>query len=156
VSAAGFASVLQGALLQDGRSLRRLGDRNYVIVAHDYLNLNARLAYHYALLDALVGETAENNYVTFRFQGGGAGLERRDLRARFLADVLTALGFVVDQRGDLLNAWLRAAPRALSEACLAQLGLLMACARQLDMLVDPATVRSLVDSFLAADYARFA
>lgn len=156
VNAAGFVSVLQGALLQEGRSLRRLGDRNYVIVAHDYLNLNARLAYHYALLDALVGEAAENNYVTFRFQGGGAGYERRDLRARFLADVMAALGFVIDRRGDLVNAWLRSAPRAVSEASLMQLGLLMACARQLDMLLDPSTVRSLVDSFLAADYERFA
>ena len=37
-----------------------------------------------------------------------------------------------------------------------QLGLLMACARQLDMLLDDTeTVRCLVQSFLSEDYCRF-
>jgi pyruvate,water dikinase len=157
VSATGFLSVLEHTLLEDGRGLRRLGDRNYLVVARDYLNLNARLAYHYAMLDAVVGEPADSNYVTFRFQGGGASLERRDLRAQFLAQVLGALAFGTDRRGDLLNAWLRGAPRETCEAALTQLGLLMACARQLDMLLpDVQTVRALVDSFLAEDYGRFA
>lgn len=156
VSAAGFVSVLQNTILQDGRDLRSLGDRNYLVVARDYLNLNARLAYHYAMLDAVVGEPADNNYVSFRFQGGGASSDRRDLRTLFLAQVLGALGFATDRRADLLNAWLRGAPRHACEAALTQLGLLMACARQLDMLLgDTQTVRSLVGSFLSQDYGRF-
>jgi pyruvate,water dikinase len=137
--------------------LRRLGERNYLVVAPDYANLNARLAYHYAMTDALVGEIPENNYVTFRFQGGGAGQERRDLRARFAAEVLGALGFAVDRRGDLLNASLRAAPRAASEPALTSLGLLMACARQLDMLMsDESDVRRFVKCFLDEEYGAFA
>jgi pyruvate,water dikinase len=156
VSAAGFMSVLENTLLEDARGLRRLGDRNYLVVARDYLNLNARLAYHYAMLDSVVGEPTDNNYVTFRFQGGAASHARRDLRTLFLAQVLSALGFGVDRRGDLLNAWLRGAPRPVCEAGLTQLGLLMACARQLDMLLDDVeTVRCLVQSFLAEDYCRF-
>jgi pyruvate,water dikinase len=156
VSAAGFVSVLQNTIFQDGGGPRRLGDSNYLVVARDYLNLNARLAYHYAMLDTVVGEAADNNYVTFRFQGGGASFERRDLRTSFLAQVLAALGFGTDRRGDLLNAWLRGAPREACEQALTQLGLLMACARQLDMLLgDMQSVRSLVHSFLSKDYSRF-
>lgn len=157
ISVSGFVSVLQTAVMESGRGLRRLGDRNYVIVAPDYFNFNARLAYHYAMIDALLGEASENNYVVFRFQGGGAGLERRELRARFLAEVTRALGFVVDRRGDLLNAWLRAAPRSVTEEGLTRLGLLMACARQLDMLLgDNITVGRLVETFLAEKYEEFA
>ena len=107
VSAEGFLSVVHSAMTAAGGGLRRMGDRNYLVVAPDYINLNARLAYHYAMIDALVGDLPENNYVTFRFQGGGAGPERRDLRAQFAAGVLDALGFAVDRRGDLVNAGLR-------------------------------------------------
>jgi pyruvate,water dikinase len=153
----GFVSVLQTSMLEEGRSLRKLGDRNYLIVAHDYLNLNARLAYHYAMIDTVVGEVPENNYVAFRFQGGGAGLERRDLRAQFLAEVTAAFGFTVDRRGDLLNAWLRTAPRSMSEEGLTRLGLLMACSRQLDMLLsDRSAVRHFVSAFLAGKFDEFA
>jgi pyruvate,water dikinase len=156
VSATGFLSVLQGGMTGETGALRELGDRNYLIVAPDYLNLNARLAYHYAMVDSVVGELAENNYVAFRFCGGGASRERRDLRAKWLGGVLDRLGFGIDCRGDLLNAWLRAAPRPACEDGLATLGRLMACARQLDMLLDDEdAVRRFVASFLADDYAAF-
>jgi pyruvate,water dikinase len=156
VSAAGFASVMATAMLDDAAAMRRLGDRNYVVVASDYLNLNARLAYHYTMLDAVVGDLPDNNYVAFRFRGGGAGSERRDLRARFLAGVLGHVGFGVDRRADLLNAWLRAAPRATCEDGLALLGRLMACARQLDMLMsDPESVTLYTERFLREEYEEF-
>jgi pyruvate,water dikinase len=156
VDAAGFFSVMQNTVMQELGAMRRLGDRNYLVVAPEYLNLNARLAYHYAMLDAVVGDAPDNNSISFRFAGGGAGRARRDLRGRFLAQVLGALGFGVDRRGDLVNAWLRAATRAASEEALAQLGRLMACARQLDMLLgDEGAVVERARSFLAGDYARF-
>jgi pyruvate,water dikinase len=156
VSAAGFLSVVQGGMTGGTGELRELGDRNYLIVAPDYLNLNARLAYHYAMVDSVVGELAENNYVAFRFCGGGASSERRDLRAKWLGGVLDRLGFGIDCRGDLLNAWLRAVPRPACEDGLAMLGRLMACARQLDMLLDDEdAVRRFVARFLADDYAAF-
>lgn len=156
VSAAGFFSVVQSGVTGETGAMRQLGDRNYLIVAPDYLNLNARLAYHYAMVDSVVGELAENNYVAFRFCGGGAAQARRDLRATFLGEVLERLGFGVDRRGDLLNAWLRAAPRLACEDGLTLLGRLMACARQLDMLLDHEdAVRHFVKSFLDEDYTAF-
>jgi pyruvate,water dikinase len=153
----GLASVMVSSLGQDMGAMRKLGDPNYLVLAPEYMNLNIRLAYHYAMIDASVGPVTENNYVNFRFRGGGGRPFRRDLRARFLTEVLIQAGFHVDRRGDLVTAWLRGSPQGASEAGLEQLGKLMACARQLDMLMDgESTMLHFVDRFLAADYQAFA
>ncbi len=157
VSAGGFMSVVQTSMAKEMGALRRLGERNYLVVAEDYMNLNARLAYHYTMLDCVVGEIADNNYVAFRFQGGAANQIRRDLRVKFLSEVLRALGFTTEKRGDLINAWLRAFPRSVCEEGLTHLGRLLACARQLDMLLDnEAAVKHYVKSFLDENYQPFA
>jgi pyruvate, water dikinase len=153
----GFASVMSSSLSQDMGAMRKMGDPNYLLVAGDYMNLNIRLAYHYAMIDSLISPVTENNYVNFRFRGGGGNLQRRDLRARFLKQVLLAFRFSVDQRGDLVTAWLRGYPQPPSEAGLTLLGRLMGCARQLDMLMEnQARVTHYVDRFLAGDYQAFA
>jgi pyruvate,water dikinase len=157
MSVKGFASVVASSLSQDMGAMRKLGDPNYLLVAPDYMSLNIRLAYHYAMIDALVGAVTENNYVNFRFRGGGSSPPRRDLRARFLTEVLTRSRFHVDRRGDLVTAWLRRYPQGPSEAGLELLGKLMACARQLDMLMDSESIMlHFVDRFLAGDYEAFA
>lgn len=153
----GFASVMVSSLGQDMGAMRKLGDPNYLLIGPDYLNLNIRLAYHYALVDSLVGPVIENNYVNFRFQGGGGSRERRDLRARFLKEVLLSSRFSVDLRGDLVTAWLRGYSQQPSETGLELLGKLMGCARQLDMLMENETVmRRYVERFLNGAYQAFA
>ncbi len=154
VSLRGFASVV---MTQQGNAgLRGLGDRNYILISPDYLNMNARLAYHFAMIDAWVEETPENNFVNFRFRGGGASTERRDLRGRFLSQVLLCSGFNLDRRGDLVTAWLRRYPRSISEDGLTLLGRLMGCARQLDMIIDSdAAVKHYVERFVQGDYQAF-
>jgi pyruvate,water dikinase len=153
----GFASVMSSSLSQDMGAMRKMGDPNYLLVAGEYMNLNIRLAYHYAMIDSLISPVTENNYVNFRFRGGGGSLQRRDLRARFLRQVLLSSRFSVDQRGDLVTAWLRGYPQPSSEAGLILLGRLMGCARQLDMLMEnEAKVNYYVDRFLAGDYQSFA
>ncbi|OGP50153.1 MAG: hypothetical protein A2Y79_07530 [Deltaproteobacteria bacterium RBG_13_43_22] len=153
----GFASVMSSSLSQDMGAMRKMGDPNYLLVARDYMSLNIRLAYHYAMIDSLISPVTENNYVNFRFRGGGGSLQRRDLRARFLKEVLLSSRFNVDQRGDLVTAWLRGYPQSPSEAGLELLGKLMGCARQMDMLMEnEATMRHYVDRFLAGDYGAFA
>jgi pyruvate,water dikinase len=146
------------ASMRDPRaSIRRLGEYNYIIVAPDYLNLNARLAYHFAMIDSLVSDTPEYNYVNFRFRGGGAQADRRNLRARFLSEVLLMSNFRVDRRGDLVTAWMRRYTREASEEGLTLLGKLMGCARQLDMLMNnEKTMRHFVERFLEGDYQAFA
>ncbi|MEW6337408.1 MAG: PEP/pyruvate-binding domain-containing protein [Acidobacteriota bacterium] len=156
VSLKAFASVLTASIHDARAPVRELGGANYLLVAPDYVSLNARLAYHFTMVDAHVGEAAENNFVNFRFRGGAAGVERRDLRARFLAEVLLRSGFGVDRRGDLVTAWLRRFPAAPSLVALELLGALTGCARQLDMLMTgEAAMRDYVDRFLAGDYAAF-
>jgi pyruvate,water dikinase len=157
ISLSGFASVMAKSMADPYGSIRRLGERNYLIVTPQYLNLNARLAYHFAMVDAFVSDVPENNHVNFRFRGGGAGGERKDLRARFLAEVLLNSEFGVDRRGDLVTSWLRRRSRKESEEGLTLLGRLMACARQLDMLMDnEAALHYFVERFLEGDYEKFA
>ncbi|MFH0786743.1 MAG: PEP/pyruvate-binding domain-containing protein [Pseudomonadota bacterium] len=158
ISLKGFASVMSSSFLsQDMGAMRKMGDPNYLLVARDYMSLNIRLAYHYAMIDTLISPVTENNYVNFRFRGGGGSLQYRDLRAGFLREVLLSSRFNVDQRGDLVTAWLRGYPQPPSEAGLELLGKLMGCARQMDMLMEnEATMRHYVDRFLAGDYEAFA
>jgi pyruvate,water dikinase len=143
-------------LSQTGDPARGLGAHNYLMVAADYVCLNARLAYHFTMVDAMVGEVSENNYVNLRFRGGGAGTERRSLRAQFLAQVLLRSNFGVNRQGDLVTAWLRRYPLTASEEGLAMIGKLMGCARQLDMLLrNSDDVRTYADRFLQGDYHFF-
>ena len=157
VSLRGFASVVSSSMLEREADPGSLATQAYMVVGSRYLNLNARLAYHFAMIDAVVGEVTENNQVRFRFWGGGAMPAQRDLRALFLAQVLQELGFMVERRGDLVVAALRRHSAARSQAGLEALGKLMGCARQLDMLLDgEARVKEYAGRFLAGDYGAFA
>ena len=99
-----LASVLTTSLSAGSDASRALGDVSYLLVADEYINLNSRLAYHFSLVDACVSGTPSNNYISFRFAGGGAVYYRRHLRARFVEACLAHYGFLVDRRGDLVNA----------------------------------------------------
>ena len=135
---------------------RRPSDTNYLIVAADYLNLNARFAFHYAMIDAIVGSGKENNHVHFRYRGGGAHDPQRIRRARFLEQVLRAFHFGVDRRTDLITAWLRNYDRNDCSQALEMLGRLMACSRQLDMFMDnDAMINIMVERFLNKEYSAF-
>ncbi len=143
-------------VLGGSRGPRRSGDANYAIVAADYLNFNARFAFHYAMLDAIVSPSKESNHVHFRFRGGGGDEAQRIRRATFLETVLRHHHFGVDRRGDLVTAWLRSYPRADSERALEMLGRLMACSRQLDMfLVSDDMIEAFIQRFLSEDYSAF-
>jgi len=135
---------------------RRTKDTNYLILARDYLNFNARFAYHYAMVDAFVGPGDENNYVHFRLHGGGGSEEKRRRRVRFIEWVLRETGFGADTRGDLVTAWLRRYPQKDSEAALETLGRLMVCARQLDFLMNSENaVKIFAQNFLKGSYEPF-
>ena len=105
VSFSDFASVLTGSISSQASEVRALGERSYLLVADEYMNLNSRLAYHFSLVDACLSDNPSDNYISFRFTGGGATRQRRSLRACFLEACLLHYGFVVDRRGDLVNAW---------------------------------------------------
>ena len=149
-----FASVMATSLTSQSGITRALGDRSYLLVADEYMNLNSRLAYHFTLVDACVSDVAGQNYISFRFAGGGAAPERRNLRASFIESCLAQYGFLVDRRGDLVNAWFKKAPAEATECNLDILGRLMACASQLDMYMTSASVAKwYVRQFLAGNYS---
>ncbi len=156
INLSGLASVVMSSAAGGGQSGRQMGDRNYLIVGPEYINLNARLAYHYSMIDALVCDRSVNNYITFRFRGGGASRNRRGFRARFLTGVLLSSGFSVDMMEDSVTARLRGYSRKVCEEKLEILGKLTGCARQLDMLLDSKeTVKQYIDRFLNSDYSYF-
>jgi len=149
-----LASVLANALTPNHDAMRPLGEESYLLVADEYMNLNCRLAYHYSLVDACVSDTPGNNYISFRFEGGGATRQRRSLRACFLETCLTRHGFRVDRRTDLVNAWFRKAPADQTAERLDILGRLMACSSQLDMyMTGTEAMNWFVEQFLRGNYA---
>jgi pyruvate,water dikinase len=147
------ASVVASSFMPKGSETREVGLRSYVLVADEYMNLNSRLAYHFNLVDARLCDDPVQNYVSFRFAGGGATRYRRNLRACFVEDCLKHYGFIVHRRGDLLNAWLRNAPAEVIDHSLDILGRLLACTSQLDMyMANRETMRWFVEQFLAGNY----
>ncbi len=149
-----LASVMASTLTEQTGALRALGESSYLLVADEYMNLNSRLAYHFTLVDACVSDVPGNNYISFRFAGGGAAPPRRDLRARFIEACLAHYGFTVDRRGDLVNAWYKKAPAAATEANLDILGRLMASTSQLDMyMTSHAVMMWYVQQFLEGNYS---
>jgi pyruvate,water dikinase len=148
------ASVLAATFAPRGGIGRPLGQESHLLVADEYMNLNSRLAYHYSLVDACLSDTPAENYISFRFEGGGAAHGRRSLRACFLEKCLVHYGFRVDRRTDLVNAWFRKAPADQTGERLDLLGRLLACSSQLDMYMHSREVMNwFAEQFIAGNYA---
>ncbi|MDD3581996.1 MAG: PEP/pyruvate-binding domain-containing protein [Desulfobacca sp.] len=114
-------------------SLRSAALASYALVSKDYLHLNLRFGYHFAVTDTLCGYNPEANYIAFRFKGGGGNYANRLLRVQFIQSILEWAGFAVKTQGDLLDARFErhAARPMLSRLTL--LGLLQGKTRLLDM-----------------------
>ncbi len=148
-----LASVMASSLKPQDYPTRPLGQKSYLLAADEYMNLNARLAYHFTLVDASLTELPSKNYIAFRFAGGGATKYRRTLRARFVERCLAHYGFLVDRRGDLVNAWLKKAPALQTFDALDIVGRLLASTAQLDMYMTSQEVMNwYLDQFLAGNY----
>ncbi|MBI4700632.1 MAG: hypothetical protein HY744_05625 [Deltaproteobacteria bacterium] len=140
-----------------GSGLDRVGGQGRLLVAPDYVHVRFWHAGESAVIEAVLGELRDNNYVACRFSGGEAAARRRELRARFLAEVLARLGFSADRRADLVDARLQGVPRPSGEEALGHVGRLLACVPRLDLRLDTeAAVAPYVESFLVEDYGRFA
>ena len=116
----------------DSRGARPAGSFNYALAARDYLNLNARVEFHFAMLDSVCGRDSHANYIRFRFKGGGAGVERSQRRAEFLRQVLEGNDFYTSVVGDLVTASLTGATKELVQDRLVMLGKLLGFSRFLD------------------------
>jgi pyruvate,water dikinase len=140
--------------LLDAGGARPVGEQNYALITRDYLNLNARVDYHFAMVDAVCGMNPRENYVRFRFKGGGTIAVQRERRAKFIADVLAANQFLVDRQSDLVTASIQGMGQSETEQRLVMLGRLFGFSRLLDATMSDDTVRRKVArAFLDGDYA---
>jgi pyruvate,water dikinase len=135
-----FHSTANTALTPGRRT--SLADRNYFIITKNYCNLNSRLGYHFALLEALVSDRRHENYVSFQFKGGATDEERRFRRVRFIGDLLTDYGFGLQINEDHLTARVEGEDRNYMLDRIKILGYLSLHTRQLDMIMsNPAKVQ---------------
>lgn len=126
---------------------------SYAVISNDYLNLNMRFGYHFVILDSICADQPEENYILFRFSGGGADFYKRSLRAHFLDEILRRLGFEVDRKGDLIDAQLKGTDRKTMEQTLDWTGRLLGATRLMDMyLKDGAMVEGFVEDFMNGRY----
>ena len=109
--------------------------QNLAVISHDYMNLNLNLGYHFNMVDAIMSENRNSNYIYFRFLGGVTDSVRRERRAKFLRNVLTHYDFMVDLKNDLVVAKIRKIDKSMMEKRLIMIGKLIGYARQLDALM---------------------
>ncbi len=152
----GFLSVWANTMYDSAKGERELGDNSYAIISSNYLNFGSRLGYHFTTLDSVCGENLNDNYILFRFKGGAADIERRVRRTRFVGEILAHYRFVIDQKEDLLHAWVKKLPEDKMNDLLIMVGRLIGCARQLDVVMDAeATLERCERAFLNGEYEFF-
>ncbi|MBW1953293.1 MAG: hypothetical protein JRI59_00995 [Deltaproteobacteria bacterium] len=117
----------------------RLEEKNYAIIAADYMNLAKRLGFHFATIESFLGGP-DDSYISLTFYGGGAALARRARRVRFLAKVLEHVDFRVELKEDSLTARVDGYELPVLEEKLEILGRLMMVSKQLDMVMFSDTV----------------
>jgi pyruvate,water dikinase len=150
---AGLSGLMARGML-DGRSERPVGNPNYALVARDYLNLNARVDYHFVLVDCVCGANPRENAIRFRFKGGGTARAQRERRAGFVEEVLKREEFFTNRQGDMVTGVLSEGSRQTMAGKLDMLGRLIGFSRLLDavMVTDDMPGR-VAEAFLAGDYA---
>ena len=126
---------------------------SHAVISEDYLNLNLKFGYHFVIVDAICTHQSEDNYILFRFSGGGADLYKRGLRADFLSKVFLRLGFEVSRKSDLVDAQLKGADQKTIERQLDMVGRLLGATRLMDMyLKDESMVEGFVEDFMNGRY----
>jgi pyruvate,water dikinase len=126
---------------------------SYAVLSHDYLNLNLRFGYHFVIVDAICGDKAEDNYILFKFSGGGADIDKKMLRADFVSIILDRLGFKVNMINDLVDGKLKGGQKKSIKQKLDMIGRLLGCTRLMDMyLKDSTMVENYVEEFMNGRY----
>ena len=128
-------------------------DPCYAIISDNYMNLTARVGYHFSVVDTYCGLTQNKNYISLLFQGGAADYVRRTRRAKAMAEILKEHGFSVELKHDLINARLSKGTREETVTQLEMLGSLLQFFRQMDVaMVNDNAVTLFRDAFLRGDY----
>ncbi|MEW6441289.1 MAG: PEP/pyruvate-binding domain-containing protein [bacterium] len=156
LSARGFLSVLGQGMAAPPAHVQKVGSVSYVVASDRYMNFSTKAGYHFSTVDVYCGQSQNKNYIHFRFTGGGAAMDRRSRRVRFLSEVLSNLDFRIQTREDLLVARMEKYDRYFICARLSDLGRLTLCSRQLDMLMDnDNSPHFFAQAFLNGEWERF-
>ncbi len=138
VDARGFMSILveagsSGAL--DPALPSPYVARNYFMISKNFCSLSSRFGFHFASVEALVGERANENYASFFFKGGAADYGRRVRRARFVGEILDGFEFHAQIREDGVTARIEGYDEEVMKEKLRILGYLLIHTRQIDMVM---------------------
>lgn len=126
---------------------------SYAVVSKEYANINFRFGYHFVILDSLCTALPEDNYILFRFSGGGADPWARILRASFIGGILTRLGFTVMVKSDLVDGELKYATLREMEKTLEMVGRLLGATKLMDMYIkEEQDIGLLIDEFMEGRY----
>jgi pyruvate,water dikinase len=115
--------------------------------------MNARMDFHFIMIDTLCSPAARSNHIRFRFKGGGTSLERRRRRALCIGEIFEHYGFLVDVKEDLVNASLQGAAREAIEEKLVVVGRILGFTRLLDAAMgEDRLIGEVARAFIAGDY----
>ncbi|WP_319587339.1 PEP/pyruvate-binding domain-containing protein [uncultured Desulfobulbus sp.] len=134
-----FQSAVHNGL--DPSHSSALREKNYFLISKNYCNLSVRLGYHYAMIEAMLGNRPVDRYITFRFKGGAAVEDQRVQRIELLAEVLEQFDYRVERIGDALMARVERETERFVADRLKILGYLTLHTRQLDMVMADAGSR---------------
>jgi pyruvate,water dikinase len=144
VDARSFLGLLAGSAtdpeLDPSRPSRHAAGSHF-FVASSYCSFQYRVGYHLATVEALAGPSVVDNFVRFQFSGGAAAADRRQRRARLIAEVLESRAFRVKLELDVVSARLDGYDSEQTEQALVLLGFLLMHTRQLDVaMTDDAAI----------------
>jgi len=126
---------------------------SYAVLSKEYLNVNFRFGYHFAILDTICSSSKEDNYIFFRFSGGGGSLAGRFLRANFIKEILTRLGFMVEITSDLIDAEFKNGSLETMKETLDMTGRLLGATKLMDMYLKENTeLEFFIDDFMNGRY----
>jgi pyruvate, water dikinase len=148
------ASLFAHSVIYDPTTEGRFGGPNYAIISGEYLNFNARLGYHFAVVDSYCGPEPNENYITFSFKGGAADMKRRERRAALIAVILERLGMIVDREGDMVRGEIKEVKSEQLCDKLDYVGRLMGAMRLQDMAIsDDSQIAWYADEFFKGNYS---
>ncbi|MBF0473546.1 MAG: hypothetical protein HQK93_07410 [Nitrospirae bacterium] len=108
---------------------------NYVLLSSHFFSLTSRLGYHFCTIEALASERTLENYAGFYFKGGAADFQRRNLRIKFIGEILEHFQFNISLKGDSLRAKVNAFESSKLLIKIKILGYMLMHTRQLDMVM---------------------